>query len=105
MDSLIIWKSLILFLFSFYFFWIIFYTFQPDFMEREDKAQNGSRGCDGDDCYLSARGRTTLLLYSLIPAGSITFLYIVYSVYFFKTVTIKCSPKAKRLGQCKIERK
>ena len=105
MDSLIIWKSIILFLFTLYFFWIIFYTFQPDFLEKDDRAQNGTRGCEGDDCYLSARGRTKVFLYSLIPSGVITFIYIVYSVYFIKSVTIKCSPKAKKLGQCKIERK
>ena len=37
MDTLIIWKSLILFLFTMYFFWIIFYTFQPTFLNSSDK--------------------------------------------------------------------
>ena len=105
MDSLIVWKSLILFLFTFYFFWILFYTFQPGFLDNQDKASNASRGCSGDDCYLSARGRTKVFLYSLIPAGSFTLAYIIYCAYFSrKSVTIKCSKKAKKLGQCKIER-
>ena len=105
MDTLIVWKSLILFLFTFYFFWILFYTFQPDFLDNQDKARQGLRGCVGDDCYLSARGRTKVFLYSLIPAGSFTLAYIVYCVYFSrKSVTIKCSKKAKKLGQCKIQR-
>ena len=102
MDNLIVWKSLILFLFVFYFFWILFYTFQPEFIQEQDKAQNGNRGCSGDDCYLSARGRTKIFLYTLIPAGAFTFVYLIYSTYFVKTVKIECSKKSKKLGQCKI---
>ena len=104
MDTLIIWKSLIIFLFSMYFFWIIFFTFQPGFLDKKDRIDpsSGERGCTGSDCILSDRGRTTVFLYSLIPAGVITFLYIIYSLYFTRLVTIKCSPKAKKLGQCKI---
>ena len=107
MDSLIIWKSLIIFVFTFNFFWIIFYTFQPEIFEPNDKIapNSGARGCTGSNCLLSDSGRTILFLYSLIPAGVVTFLYIFYSLFFSKPVIIKCSPKAKKLGQCKIERK
>ena len=104
MDNLIIWKTVILF-FTFYFaFWIIFYTFQPDFLTDEDKAINGSRGQSGSDAYLSDRGRTTVFLYSLIPAFSAVFLYLLYSFYFVKTVKIKCDKNSKNLGQCKISK-
>ena len=104
MDSLIVWKSLIIFLFTMYFFWIIFYTFQPAFLEPDDKIDpvSGGRGYSGSDALLSDKGRTTVFLFSLIPAGSVTFLYIIYSFYFVKPVTIVCSPKAKKLGQCNI---
>ena len=107
MDTLIIWKSLILFLFTMYFFWIIFYTFQPTFLNSSDKIDptTGFRGCTGSDCLLSDRGRTTVFLYSLIPTGVITFLYIGYSYYFSRAVTIKCSPRARKLGQCKLIKK
>ena len=36
MDTLIIWKALIIFLLTYSTFWIIFYTFQPDFLTDED---------------------------------------------------------------------
>lgn len=107
MDSLIVWKSLIIFWFIFYFFWIVFYTFHPEFLDPEDfiDPDTGSRPYSGSDAVLSDRGRTTLFLFSLIPAASFTFAYIIYSVYFVKTVKIKCSKKSKKLGQCKIVKK
>lgn len=107
MDTLIIWKSLILFIFTMLFFWVIFYTFQPDFLDGQDKLNpgTGARGYSGSDALLSDRGRTTVFLYSLIPAGVFVFVYIAYSLYFIRPVTIKCSPKAKKMGQCKIVRK
>lgn len=104
MDSLIIWKTLILFFTVYFAFWIIFYTFQPDFLTEEDKAINGSRGTSSSDAYLSDRGRTTVFLYSLIPAFSAVFLYLLYSYYFVKTVKIKCSKNSKNLGECKISK-
>ena len=107
MDGLIIWKSLILFVFTMLFFWVIFYTFQPGFLDPQDKLspKGSGRGYSGSDALLSDRGRTTVFLYSLIPAGVAVFIYIVYSLYFINPVTIKCSPKAKKMGQCKIIRK
>lgn len=106
MDGLIVWKSLILFIFTLTFFWIVFYTFQPDFLDPQDKINpgNGERGCTGSDCLLSDRGRTTVFLYSLIPAGVAVFLYVIYSYYYNRPVVIECSPKAKKLGQCKIKK-
>ena len=106
MDGLIIWKSLLLFIFTMTFSWVIFYTFQPGFLDAQDKLDptNGTRGYSGSDALLSDRGRTTIFLYSLIPAGSAVFLYIIYSYYFNRPVVIECSPKAKRLGQCKIKK-
>jgi len=104
MDNLIIWKTLILFFTVYFSFWIIFYTFQPGFLSDEDKAINGNRGHNGSDGYLSDRGRTTVFLYSLIPAFSAVFLYIVYSYYFVRTVKIKCNKNSKNLGQCKISK-
>ena len=104
MDNLIIWKTTILFLAVYFAFWIIFYTFQPGFLSDEDKAINGNRGYDGSDGYLSDRGRTTVFLYSLIPAFSAVFLYLIYSYYFVRTVKIKCNKNSKNLGQCKISK-
>lgn len=106
MDGLIIWKSLLLFIFTMTFFWIIFYTFQPGFLDPQDKLDptTGTRGYSGSDAILSDRGRTTVFLYSLIPAGVAAFLYIIYSYYFNKPVVIECSPKAKKLGQCNIRK-
>lgn len=107
MDGLIIWKSSLLFIFTMTFFWIIFYTFQPGFLDSQDKLDpdDGTRGYSGSDALLSDRGRTTVFLYSLIPAGVAVFFYILYSYYFNRPVIIKCSPKAKKLGQCKIIKK
>ncbi len=104
MDSLIIWKSLIIFLFTMYFFWIIFFTFHPEFLDNDDKIDpdSGARGYAGSDALLSDRGRTTVFLYSLIPAGCFTLIYIIYSLYYVKPVTIVCNPKSNKLGQCKI---
>ena len=107
MDILIVWKSLILFIFTMLFFWVIFYTFQPDFLDDQDKLnpKTGTRGYSGSDAILSDRGRTTVFLYSLIPAGVAVFIYIIYSLYFIRPVIIQCSPKAKKLGQCKLIKK
>lgn len=105
MDGLIIWKTILIFLFLFFFLWIIFYTFQPDFFGEDDKAKNGTRGtCTGDDCYLSARGRTKLFLATIIPAAIVSLIYFVSSYKFSKTVTVKCDKNAKKIGQCKIQR-
>ena len=106
MDNLIVWKSLILFIFTLTFFWIIFFTFQPGFLGSKDKINptDGSRGYSGSDALLSDKGRTTVFLYSLIPAGVAVFLYYFYSYYFIKPVIIQCSPKSKKLGQCNIIR-
>jgi hypothetical protein len=104
MDNLIIWKSLIVFWFVFYFFWIVFYTFHPRFLQRDDfiNPNTGSRGYDGSDAVLSDRGRTTLFVFSLIPAGSFTFAYILYSLVYVRTIKIECGKKTKKLGLCKI---
>ena len=100
MDSLIIWKSLIIFLFTMYFFWIIFYSFQPSFLNSDDKIDpvSGTRGYDGSDALLSDRGRTTIFLFSLIPSR--VFYISIHRLfdYFVNPVTIVCSPKAKKLG-------
>ena len=105
MDGLIIWKTILIFLFLFFFLWIIFYTFQPDFIGSDDKAKNGTRGtCTGDDCYLSARGRTKIFLATIIPAAVVSLLYFLLSYRFTKTVTVECKKGAKKLGQCKIHR-
>ena len=107
MDSLIIWKSLIIFSFSFFFSWVFFYTFQPDILSGENliNPRTGLRDYSGSDALLSDVGRHTLLGYSLIAPIIITFLYLTYSLYIVRPVTIKCSPKAKKMGQCKIIRK
>lgn len=105
MDGLIIWKTILIFLFLFFFLWIIFYTFQPDFLDSDDTAQNGVRGtCTGDDCYLSAKGRTKIFLATIIPASIVALLYFIISYRYFKTVTVKCDKNARKLGQCKIHR-
>ena len=104
MDGLIIWKSIIIFLFVFFFLWIIFYTFYPGFLGSDDKANGKNRGCEGADCNLSAKGRTKLFLATIIPAFSLSILYFLFSYYFTKSMTINCSKKAKKLGQCKINR-
>ena len=110
MDTLIIWKSLIIFLLTYSTFWIIFYTFQPDFLTDEDFVAPGatSRGSSADgtadrsDKYLSDRGRTTLFLYSLIPAFVSSFLYIFLSLYLFRPTEVVCDKGAKSLAECKI---
>lgn len=103
LDAMLIWKCLILFIFIMTFFWIIFFTFQPDFLNSNDKAKNGNRGhCSGDDCYLSGKGRTKVFLFSLIPAGVVTIVYIFYCYYFMRSVLIKCDSGAKKVGDCKI---
>lgn len=104
MDNLIIWKSLILFFTVYYIFWIIFYTFQPDFLNDEDKAVNGNRGYDGSDGYLSDRGRLKVFLYSLIPAFISVFLYLFYSFFLIKPVKIQCKKGSKNLGECSIKK-
>ena len=105
MDSLIIWKTILIFLFFFFFLWIIFYTFQPDFLSGDDKGKQGGRGnCTGDDCYLSAKGRTKIFLATIIPASIVALLYFASSYKFSKTVTVKCDKNAKKIGQCKIQR-
>ena len=43
MDTLIIWKSLVLFIFTMLFFWVIFYTFQPGFLGEDDKMSPKNR--------------------------------------------------------------
>ena len=106
MDVMVIWKILITFIFIMTFFWIIFYTFQPGFLDAQDKVNpvTGQRGYSGSDAILSDRGRTSIFLYSLIPAGVATFLYIVYYYYSTPPVVISCGSKAKKLGQCDIVR-
>ena len=107
MDTLIIWKSLVLFIFTMLFFWVIFYTFQPGFLGEDDKMspKTGESGYNDSDAILNDKGRTKIFLFSLIPGGIAVFLYVVYSFYFIRPVTIKCSPKAKKMGQCKIIRR
>ena len=104
MDGLILWKTFTIFLFIFFFLWVVFYTFYPSFLGNDDKADGKTRGCEGSDCNLSAKGRTKLFLATIIPASVVSLLYFFISYRITKTVTIKCDKNAKKLGQCKIKR-
>lgn len=87
MDELLIWKSLIIFILSYILIFMIIYTFHPSILNNTDKAKNGKRGCSGYDCYLSAKGRTKVFLYSFIISLSLSIAFILY-VYFIKKKTI-----------------
>ena len=96
MDSLIIWKSLILFISVYFVSWIILFTFHPA----------GILSWGGGDLEtLNNKQRQDLFYYSLIPSSISLFLYLVYSLKIKrKSVNIECSKEAKKLGQCKISR-
>ena len=104
MDSLIIWKSLIIFLMTYLVFWVIFYTFQPGFLSNNDLAINGQRGYNGTDGYLSDAGRTKIFLWSLLPATIAVLFFLLYSYFMVKTVKIKCKKGSTNLGQCSISK-
>ena len=103
------WKALIVFNFLFFLLWVIFYTYQPDFMKDSDFVTPGSssRGGDGakdkSDKYLSDPGRSLIFLASLL-SSLIFIILVVFAVkYFFRRKVVKCSKNAKSLGQCKFE--
>ena len=108
MDSLIIWKSLIIFLITFLVFWVIFYTFQPGFLSNSDLAKGSGRLGEKDkrdsDLYLSDAGRTKVFLWSLIPAAIAVAFFLLYSYFMVKTVKIQCKKGSTNLGQCSIKK-
>ena len=108
MDSLIIWKSLIIFLMTYLVFWVIFYTFQPGFLSNSDLASSGTRIDDNvdrpSDLYLSDAGRTKIFLWSLLPATIAVLFFLLYSYFMVKTVKIKCKKGSTNLGQCSISK-
>lgn len=69
----------------FFFFWVIFYTYQPEFLNDDDFVAPGesSRGSGGDgtrdksDKYLSDKGRTFIFLVSILIALGSSFLFYV----------------------------
>lgn len=94
MDSLIIWKSVILFLSIYFLSWIILYTFQPSDILGWDNAIG-----------LNNKQRQDLFYYSLVPSSICIVLYLFYTLKIKrKSVKIECSKEAKSLGQCKINR-
>lgn len=103
------WKALIVFNFLFFLLWVIFYTYQPDFMKDSDFVTPGSatRGGDGakdkSDKYLSDPGRSLIFLSSLLSSLIFIILLVFIIKYFTKRKVVKCSKKAKNLGQCKFE--
>lgn len=79
----VLWKSFIVFITIFALLWIIFYTYQPEFLDDEDFVGPGNSGRGGDDVknesdkYLSDRGRAIIFLASIITglcAGLLFFL-------------------------------
>ena len=109
MDFGLYWKALIVFNFLFFLLWVIFYTYQPDFMKDSDFVAPGesTRGGEGvkdrSDKYLSDPGRSLIFLASLLSSLIFIILVIFIINYFFKRKVVKCSKNAKNLGQCKFE--
>lgn len=109
MDFDLYWKALTVFNFLFFFLWVIFYTYQPDFMNDSDFVTPGSstRGSDGakarSDKYLSDPGRSLIFLASFLSSLITIILVVIFVKLFVKRRTIQCSLKAKKLGECKIK--
>ncbi len=109
MDFGLYWKALTVFNFLFFLLWVIFYTYQPDFMKDSDFVTPGSvtRGGEGakgkSDKYLSDPGRSLIFLSSLLSSLIFIILFVFIVNYFYKRKVVKCSKKAKNLGQCKFE--
>ena len=110
MDKLVVWKSLIVFTFTYLVFWMTFYTFHPESFEDEDFVSPGSKVRGNveektamkSDKYLSDRGRTSIFYYSLVPAFLTTFSYIAFSFNLDKSSNVVCKKGAKTLGDCRL---
>ena len=105
----LLWKGLIVFNFLFFLLWVCFYTYQPDFMKDSDFVAPGesNRGTEGtkkkSDKYLSDPGRSLIFLASLITSIVVVILGIFFISYFVRRRVVKCSKKARSLGECKFE--
>lgn len=70
------------------FFWLLFYTYQPDFLKSDDFVLPGQNSRGGDknssDKYLSDRGRSSSFLLALIIGLLLGYLYYVYDSYYYK---------------------
>jgi len=108
MESNLFWKSLTFFNFIFFLLWVIFYTYQPDFMSDSDFVTPGSstRGGAGakkrSDKYLSDPGRSLIFLASLLTALVLVILIVFFIKMFYKRRVTKCSKDAKGPGDCKF---
>lgn len=108
MDPGLFWKALTFFNFLFFLLWVIFYTYQPDFMKDSDFVTPGSstRGTTGaknkSDKYLSDPGRSLIFLSSLLSSLIFVILAVILIQYFYRRRVVKCSKDAKGPGDCKF---
>ena len=88
------------------FFWLIFYTFQPDFLKSDDFVLPGNPSRGGDrnnsDKYLSDRGRSSAFLLSLIIGLLLGFLYFLYDYYYYKDYNNLTCKKTKNKLVCNL---
>lgn len=108
MEPGLFWKALTFFNFLFFLLWVIFYTYQPEFMKDSDFVTPGSstRGTTGaknkSDKYLSDPGRSLIFLSSLLSSLIFVILAVILIQYFYRRRVVKCSKDANGPGDCKF---
>lgn len=84
----ILWKSFNVFISIFLLLWVVFYTYQPDFLKDDDFVGPGKNGRGGEgikkesDKYLSDRGRTLIFLISIISGLAVGLIFFSFCYFF-----------------------
>jgi len=103
MDFNLLWKTLIMFNFSFFLIWVSFDTYRAEFMNDHDFVDpaTGNRGTTSrNDASLSMAGRSLIFLIAIISALIVSILYFIMYNNYIKP-SLKCV-KGKGLKSCKL---
>jgi len=107
MDDHIILECVVFFNFLFFLLWVIFYTYQPWFLDGNDFIAPGdnnrnSSGSERSDKYLSDPGRSTIFLVSILTAIITAILLYFFLRYLTRRRQIKCKKGASTLKECEL---